>query len=78
MSEAIRLGAEIERPDLNVIDFDALTLHPARMACDLPAGGDRLVQGASGYDATVVDGNVTRRFGRDTGARPGRLVRSAR
>ncbi|BBZ63541.1 N-acyl-D-amino-acid deacylase family protein [Mycolicibacterium monacense] len=67
-----------KRADLNVIDFDALTLHPARMAYDLPAGGNRLVQGASGYDATVVNGTVTRRFGRDTGARPGRLVRGAR
>jgi N-acyl-D-aspartate/D-glutamate deacylase len=37
-----------------------------------------LVQGASGYDATIVSGTVTRRFGRDTGARPGRLVRGAR
>ncbi|MGE2714472.1 N-acyl-D-amino-acid deacylase family protein [Mycolicibacterium litorale] len=67
-----------KKADLNVIDFDALTLHPARMAYDLPAGGNRLVQGASGYDATIVSGTVTRRFGRDTGARPGRLVRGAR
>ena len=37
-----------------------------------------LVQGASGYTATVVSGVVTRRDGVDTGARPGRLVRGAR
>ena len=67
-----------KRGDLNVIDMDALTLHPARMAYDLPAGGQRLVQGASGYSATVVNGVVTRRAGIDTGARPGRLVRGAR
>ena len=62
-----------KRGDLNVIDMDALTLHPARMAYDLPAGGQRLVQGASGYSATIVNGVVTRRDGVDTGARPGRL-----
>ncbi|MCV7257148.1 N-acyl-D-amino-acid deacylase family protein [Mycobacterium shimoidei] len=67
-----------KRADVNVIDMDALTLHPARMAYDLPAGGSRLVQGASGYSATIVNGVVTRRDGVDTGARPGRLVRGAR
>jgi N-acyl-D-aspartate/D-glutamate deacylase len=67
-----------KKADVNVIDMDALTLHPARMAYDLPAGGQRLVQGASGYSATVVSGVVTRRNGVDTGARPGRLVRGAR
>jgi N-acyl-D-amino-acid deacylase len=67
-----------KKADINVIDMDALTLHPARMAYDLPAGGHRLVQGASGYAATIVSGTVTRRDGVDTGARPGRLVRGAR
>jgi N-acyl-D-aspartate/D-glutamate deacylase len=67
-----------KRADLNVIDMDALTLHPARMAYDLPAGGQRLMQGASGYSNTIVHGVVTRRDGVDTGARPGRLVRGTR
>ena len=67
-----------KKADINVIDLDALTLHPARMAYDLPAGGRRLVQSASGYAATIVSGTVTRRDGVDTGARPGRLVRGAR
>lgn len=67
-----------KKADVNVIDLDALTLHAPRMAYDLPAGGKRLVQGASGYDATIVSGTVTRRHGVDTGARPGRLVRGIR
>lgn len=67
-----------KKADINVIDMAALTLHPARMAHDLPAGGRRLLQGASGYVATIVSGTVTRRHGADTGARPGRLVRGAR
>jgi len=67
-----------KKADINVIDWDKLRLHPARMAYDLPAGGQRLVQGASGYSATIVSGTVTRRNGVDTGARPGRLVRGPR
>jgi N-acyl-D-aspartate/D-glutamate deacylase len=67
-----------KKADVNVIDMNALTLHAPRMAYDLPAGGNRLVQGASGYSATIVNGVVTRRDGVDTGARPGRLVRGAR
>jgi len=67
-----------KKADINVIDMDALTLHPAKMAYDLPAGGQRLVQGASGYSNTIVSGVVTRRDSVDTGARPGRLVRGAR
>jgi N-acyl-D-aspartate/D-glutamate deacylase len=67
-----------KKADINVIDWDKLRLHPARMAYDLPAGGQRLVQGASGYAATIVSGTVTRRDGVDTGARPGRLVRGPR
>nr|MDT0664969.1 amidohydrolase family protein [Micromonospora sp. DSM 115978] len=66
------------KADVNVVDLDRLTLHTPRMAYDLPAGGRRLVQDASGYVATMVSGVVTRRHGQDTGARPGRLVRGAR
>jgi N-acyl-D-aspartate/D-glutamate deacylase len=67
-----------KKADINVIDLDRLTLHEPRMAHDLPAGGRRLLQDASGYAATVVSGVVTRRRGVDTGARPGRLLRSGR
>jgi N-acyl-D-aspartate/D-glutamate deacylase len=63
------------RADLNVIDHDRLTLKMPRMAHDLPRGSARLLQGASGYLATIVGGTVTRRNDTDTGARPGRLVR---
>jgi N-acyl-D-aspartate/D-glutamate deacylase len=67
-----------KKADLNVIDLDGLVLERPRPARDLPAGGLRLLQGARGYVATVVSGEVTRRHGEDTGARPGRLVRGAR
>ncbi len=64
-----------KRADLNLIDLDAMALHAPEMVFDLPAGGRRLVQRADGYVATLVAGEVTRRDGEATGARPGRLVR---
>ncbi len=67
-----------KKADVNVIDFEGLTLHTPRMAYDLPAGGRRLVQDATGYVATIVSGVVTRRNDKDTGERPGHLVRGAR
>ena len=67
-----------KKADINVIDMEALRLDVPRMVYDLPAGGRRLIQGASGYDATVVSGVVTRRHGVDTGARPGGLLRGVR
>jgi N-acyl-D-aspartate/D-glutamate deacylase len=66
------------KADLNVLDFDALALQLPHVAYDLPGGARRLVQGATGYVATIVSGEVTLTAGHDTGARPGRLVRGAR
>jgi len=63
------------KADLNVIDFDRLRVEAPRMAFDLPAGGKRLLQGASGYVATIVSGEITYRNGEPTGALPGKLVR---
>ncbi|MEL7207329.1 MAG: amidohydrolase family protein [Actinomycetota bacterium] len=61
--------------DVNVIDFDALTLRAPEMVFDLPAGGRRLIQRAEGYVATVKSGVVTYRGGHPTGERPGALIR---
>jgi N-acyl-D-aspartate/D-glutamate deacylase len=65
------------RADLNVIDYDRLSLCPPEVAYDLPAGGRRLVQRARGYVATIVAGAITYREGEATGALPGRLIRGA-
>ncbi|HEY4331789.1 MAG TPA: amidohydrolase family protein [Ilumatobacteraceae bacterium] len=65
-----------KRADINLIDLDALGLEYPEAVDDLPAGGRRLIQRAHGYVATIVNGEITRRNGTDTGARPGRLVRS--
>ena len=65
------------RADINVIDFDKLACHRPEMAYDLPAGGKRLLQRASGYRHTMVAGQVTYRDGEASGALPGRLVRGS-
>ena len=61
--------------DVNVIDFDHLTLHAPEMVYDLPAGGRRLVQKVDGYRATIKRGVVITRDGEATGALPGQLIR---
>jgi N-acyl-D-aspartate/D-glutamate deacylase len=66
------------KADLNIIDYENLRLAAPRASFDLPAGGRRLTQAASGYAATIVSGVVTAREDRPTGALPGRLVRGRR
>jgi len=64
--------------DVNVIDFDGLSLPRPQMVHDLPGDARRFVQGSSGYIATVKHGQVILRDGEDQGTRPGQLVRGAR
>jgi N-acyl-D-amino-acid deacylase len=66
------------KADLNVIDHDALSFGPPRMAFDLPAAGRRLVQRASGYSATVVSGVQIVADDVFTDQLPGALVRGPR
>nr|WP_314070123.1 amidohydrolase family protein [uncultured Roseococcus sp.] len=64
--------------DLNVIAMNELGLEAPRMLHDLPAGGKRLMQGSTGYRATIKRGVVTYRDGVATGALPGKLLRRGR
>ena len=64
--------------DLNVIDYDRLQLGNPIVVDDLPAGGRRLVQDATGYVETIKSGVTTFADGKETGARPGVLLRGAR
>jgi N-acyl-D-amino-acid deacylase len=64
--------------DLNLIDYERLELGSPRVADDLPAGGRRLLQGATGYVETIKSGVTTFAAGQETGARPGELIRGAR
>ena len=70
---AIAVG---KRADLNLFDLSRLNLGSMRVHHDLPAGGSRILQGASGYVNTFVNGVKTRENDQDTGARPGRVIRA--
>jgi N-acyl-D-amino-acid deacylase len=66
-----------KKADINVIDFENLSLGELHIRRDLPAGGQRLMQGAHGYLATLINGQLTRRFDKPTGTYSGRLLRSS-
>ena len=63
------------RADINIIDYTNLGLDVPRLVADLPAGGKRLLQTATGYKATLVAGHVVAQDGVLTGKRPGGVVR---
>jgi N-acyl-D-aspartate/D-glutamate deacylase len=63
------------RADINLIDLDNLRMGKPHFATDLPGNGRRLVQRATGYVATFVNGEQILADGKDTGARPGRTIR---
>jgi N-acyl-D-aspartate/D-glutamate deacylase len=66
-----------QRADLNLIDLAKLSLEAPVMVQDLPAGGQRFMQRARGYRATLVAGEVSMEHDEPTGALPGRLVRGS-
>ena len=63
------------KADLNVIDWDRLGAGAPYVVNDLPAGGKRLMQKVTGYDATILSGLITFRGGEPTGNLSGKLVR---
>lgn len=65
------------RADINIINYDGLTLGMPEMVQDLPAGGQRLLQPVTGYMASFVKGQRVIAHDKVTQARPGRLVRGA-
>jgi N-acyl-D-aspartate/D-glutamate deacylase len=64
--------------DVNIIDYERLQLGSPKVVADLPAGGRRIVQDATGYVATIKSGVTTFDNGQDTGQRPGVLLRGGR
>ena len=64
--------------DVNVIDFENLRLPQPEYVNDLPNGAGRYIQGASGYDYTLVNGSVFMEGGEHTGALEGSVVRAGR
>ena len=61
--------------DIVVYDYERLKVLPAEVTHDLPGGEWRRVQRAEGYRYVLVNGEVTIRDDRETGACSGRLLR---
>jgi N-acyl-D-aspartate/D-glutamate deacylase len=62
--------------DVNIIDLDGMRLPQPEYVHDFPNGAGRYIQGATGYDATIVNGQVFMERGEHTGALAGRVLRS--
>ena len=63
--------------DLVVFDPDGIGLQEMEVVRDLPDGGPRLKQLATGIDCTVVNGEVLIEKGEHTGAYSGRVLRNS-
>jgi N-acyl-D-aspartate/D-glutamate deacylase len=67
--------AEGKAADLNIFDLETLTPDLPELVHDLPGGARRLRQTASGFLATLVNGEVLVENGQPTGVTPGQLLR---
>ncbi|MBW2498254.1 MAG: amidohydrolase family protein [Deltaproteobacteria bacterium] len=61
--------------DLVLIDLDRLRVGETYQKADFPGRSERFVTDAEGYVATIVAGQVALENGKDTGARPGHVIR---
>lgn len=68
--------------DVVIFDPDTIGDEPLTRVWDFPGGADRLVAGAAGIDAVIVNGELLRQNNRDCvdpqGALPGKLLRNGR
>ncbi|MDH3645128.1 MAG: amidohydrolase family protein, partial [Gammaproteobacteria bacterium] len=64
------------RADINVIDFERLHERMPEMVNDFPGGANRFIQRASGYKATVCNGQIILENDEHTGVRSGEVVRN--
>jgi N-acyl-D-aspartate/D-glutamate deacylase len=71
----VREGAHA---DLVLFDPDTVATGEVRRLDDLPGGAARLYAGAIGVQRVIVNGTTIVADGRDTGARPGTILRSGR
>ena len=63
------------KADINILDWKNVAAGHPYIVNDLPAGGKRLMQETTGFEYTIVSGNITYIKGKPTGNLPGTLVR---
>jgi N-acyl-D-aspartate/D-glutamate deacylase len=64
------------RADVNVIDHERLHERMPQMVHDFPGGANRFIQRASGYKATICNGQIILEDDEHTGARAGEVIRN--
>ena len=67
--------AEGKAADINVFDASTVSPNMPELLHDLPSGAPRLRQTATGFAATIVNGEVLVENGEPTGSTPGHLLR---
>jgi N-acyl-D-aspartate/D-glutamate deacylase len=65
------------RADVNVFDPDTVAELQPELVHDFPGGAPRFIQRAKGYKATIVNGAISVRDGKHTGARAGTVLRQS-
>ena len=62
--------------DINIIDFEEMSLEYPEIVNDFPGGAGRFIQRSNGYAATIVNGEVFMEDGEHTGALNGKMLRN--
>jgi len=62
--------------DINIINYDDLSLSVPEYRHDFPHGAGRFAQKATGYEMTIVNGQVFMENGESTGALAGSVIKS--
>jgi len=62
--------------DINIFALEELRVHAPEFTHDLPAGAGRFIQKASGFDYTLVNGEVFMEKGEHAGGLAGRVLRA--
>ena len=65
-----------KKADINIIDYENLSLSHPEIVYDLPGSNKRLIQKTSGYKYTLLSGEVAFCNGQSTGSMLGKLLRS--
>ena len=62
--------------DINIIDFEGMSIQYPEIVNDFPGGAGRFIQRSTGYSKTIVNGEVFMQNGEHSGALKGKMLRN--
>ena len=62
--------------DINIIDFEGMSLEYPEIVNDFPGGAGRFIQRSTGYSKTIVNGEVFMQDGEHSGVLNGKMLRN--